>query len=387
MPEQHQFLPYARQVICEEDIEAVVAVLRSDYLTTGPLVSEFERRLAERHEVRYAVAVSSGTAALHSAAYAAGLGPGDTVAVPAVTFVASANCARYIGAEPVFVDVLPDSALIDLDALDTALSEGARATVPVHMTGRPVDMERVAALAARTGAIVIEDAAHALGTTWQGRPVGGRHAHMSILSFHPVKHVTTGEGGAVVTDDPRLYQRLVDFRNHGLIRDPARLEQPAPGPWYYEQQELGYNYRLTDMQCALGISQLGRLDEFLGKRRALAARYDDLLADVEHVRPAGDRDPRGVSAWHLYAVLIDFDAARVSRSDLMLALRARGIGTQVHYIPVPWQPYYRRRGWRPESFPGAARWYERTLSLPLYPGMKPVDVERVVAALREELDI
>ena len=381
-----RFLPYGRQTVEDEDIDAVVAVLRGDTLTTGPAVDEFERALAARVGAKHAVAVATGTAALHAAAFAAGVGPGDRVVVPAITFLATANCVRYLGAEPVFVDVDPDTALVDVDALERALAGGARAVIPVHMTGRPVDLPAVRARASAAGATVIEDAAHALGGAWDGDPIGsGRHSEQTIFSFHPVKHVTTGEGGAISTNDDELARRLRLFRNHGMERDAARLQQPSPGPWYYEQQVLGFNYRITDLQCALGTSQLRRLDANIARRRAIAARYDRLLRDVRHVTAAGSGDPRAASAWHLYAVLIDFTAAGRDRAAVMNGLRERGIGTQVHYIPVPAQPYYRQLGCDPAAFPGAARWYERELSLPMFPAMTDDDVDRVVAALADVL--
>lgn len=382
------FLPYGRQSIDEEDIAAVVACLRSDYLTTGPTVGAFEAALAEAVGARYAVAIANGTAALHAACDAAGLGPGDEALVPAVTFLATANAVRYVGAEPVFVDVGADDALMDLEDMARRVTPRTRAILPVHMTGRPAAMAQLHAFAQAHKLVVIEDAAHALGASLGGVPVGsGAFADMATFSFHPVKHVTTAEGGAITTNDPALYERLMIFRSHGMVREPARLEQPSPGPWYYEQQTLGYNYRLTDVQCALGLSQLKKLGRFVARRRELAARYDALLAGVPHVRPAG-RGPEGAeSAWHLYVALIDFEAAGVDRAEVMARLRERKVGTQVHYIPVPWQPYYRARGADPAAYPGAAAWYARTLSLPLYPDMADEDVERVVSALRAALGV
>jgi perosamine synthetase len=380
------FLPYGRQEIDDEDVAAVVASLRSDYLTTGPTVGAFEEALAASVGAKYAVAISNGTAALHAACAAAGLGPGDEALVPAVTFLATANAARYVGAEPVFVDVNPDDALIDLEDAARRLTPRTKAILPVHMTGRPADMAAVAAFARAHGLVVIEDAAHALGASFQGHPIGdGAFAQMATFSFHPVKHITTAEGGAITTQDPALYARLSTFRTHGMVREPAQLQRPSPGPWYYEQHELGYNYRLTDVQCALGLSQLRKLPGFLARRRALAARYDALLAGVAGVQPAGVGHPDAESAWHLYAVLIDFEAAGVDRATVMGRLKARGVGTQVHYIPVPEQPYYMARGADPAHYPGARRWYARTLSLPLYPGMADGDVERVVVALQAAL--
>lgn len=383
---QQPFLPYGRQWIDDEDVAAVVAALRSDYLTTGPAVAGFERRLAEQVGAAHVAALANGTAALHAACHVAGLGPGDEALVPAVTFLATANCVRYVGAEPIFVDVDPVSGLVSADALERAVGPRTRAILPVHLRGRSVEMAPVAALAARRGLTVIEDAAHALGARHAGSPVGcGRHAALSTFSFHPVKHATTGEGGAVATSDPELHERLLRFRNHGMVRDPGSLQRDSPGPWYYEQQELGYNLRITDLQCALGSSQLRRLDAFVARRQSLAARYDRLLAGLTQVQPTDPPEAAEGHAYHLYAVRIDFGAGGVERAAVMDGLRQRGIGTQVHYIPVPHQPYYQARGWRDEQFPGAWEYYQQTLSLPLYPAMQDTDVDRVVEGLAEVL--
>ena len=392
------FLPYGRQEIDEEDVAAVVKALRADFLTTGPAVAAFEGALIERTGARFAVAVSSGTAALHAACFAAGVREGDEVVVPAITFLATANCARYLGAEPVFADVDPDTGLVTREEIERKVSRRTRAVIPVDLTGRPADLAGVSEVARSCGAALIEDAAHSLGASYDGQPIGSsRHAAMTTLSFHPVKHVTTGEGGAILTNDERLAHLLRCFRNHGMVRegDGLPLENAPDGPWYYEQQFLGFNYRITDVQCALGLSQLAKLDRFLERRRALAARYDRLLCEasplVRPVCPGEDAGRAAIPAWrsayHLYAVLIDFEALGKRRADVVPALRSRGIGTQVHYIPVPFQPYYRARGARPEEFPGARRYSERTLSLPLFASMSEGDVDRVVDALAEVLSL
>ncbi len=383
---QLPFLPYGRHSIDEADVAAVVAALRRDYLTTLAAVAAFERALAVRLGAPHAAAVCNGTAALHAACHVAGLGPGDEALVPAITFLATANCVRYVGAEPVFVDVDPISGLMTSDSVKRALGPRTKAILPVHLRGRPVDMAPLVALAEQRGLLLIEDAAHALGASYGGAPVGsGRYAAMATFSFHPVKHATTGEGGAVTTADPALHERLLRFRNHGMVRAPAALERPSPGPWYYEQQELGHNLRITDLQCALGSSQLGRLSIFLERRRTLAARYDRLLADLHGVTPTDGPRAAAGHAYHLYAVRIDFGGLRRPRAAVMTGLRELGIGTQVHYIPVPHQPYYRARGWRAEQLPGAWDYYEHTLSLPLYPSMADTDVDRVVEALAQVL--
>lgn len=396
------FLPYARQSIDEGDIAAVAAVLRGDWLTTGPKVKAFEETFAAKVGARFAVSCSSGTAGLHLASLALALGEGDAIVMPALTFLATANAARYVGAEVIFAGVDPDSGLMgaaDLNAaLEGAADKGAKAVFPVHLNGQCRDMEAIAALAAERGLKVVEDACHALGTTYRtdrGETVSVgscRHGDIAVFSFHPVKIIAMGEGGAVTTNDEALYERLVKLRNHGITHDANAFENAelafdgdgSANPWYYEMPELGFNYRASDINCALGLSQLGKLDHFVSRRRALAARYDDLLAPLAPlVRPVSrvaDCEP----AWHLYVVLIDFTTAGISRAVLMQRLRDEGIGTQVHYIPVYEQPYYRRRYGR-QSLPGAEAYYARALSLPLFPAMSEADVERVVGALRGHL--
>lgn len=370
------FLPYGKQEIDDDDVAAVVAVLRSDFLTTGPAVERFEAALAETTGAAWAVAVSSGTAALHAACFAAGVTEGDEVIVPAVTFLATASCARFLGAEPIFADVDPNTGLIDPAEVRRRVTPRTRAVIPVHLNGATADLAGVRAVA--PGAVIIEDAAHALGG-----PRAFEDGSMATFSFHPVKHVTTGEGGAVAGDDQEKRARLLTFRNHGMVRAEAALRSASPGPWYYEQQHLGHNLRLSDLHAALGNSQLRKLPRFLARRRTLAARYDRLLAPIDGVEPAAGP----TSAYHLYAVQIDFDRFGVTRATVMARLREAGVGTQVHYIPLPMQPYYRDRGWRPEDFPGANHYYGRALSLPLFCGMEDGDVDRVVEGLLLALEI
>jgi UDP-4-amino-4,6-dideoxy-N-acetyl-beta-L-altrosamine transaminase len=381
------FLPYGRQSVDEEDIAAVVAVLRGDWLTQGPEVEAFERDLAQAVGARHAIAFCNGTAALHAACFAAGLGPGDEVITAPLTFAASANCARYVGARPVFADVEPVAGTLDPEALSRALTTRTRAVIPVHYAGQPAQMAEIRAIARASGLTVIEDAAHALGAASHGRPVGAcESSDMAVFSFHPVKHITTAEGGAVTTDDPELCERLRLFRSHGITKDPARIQRRggSPGPWYCEQVELGHNMRLSDIHCALGRSQLRRLDNFVARRRALADRYDALLAGMSNVMPLG-RLLDSVHAFHLYVVQIDFHGLGTDRARVMNALRDRGIGTQVHYIPVHLHPFHAADGWTPGAFPVAEAIYEQALSLPLFPAMADGDVDRVVAALREVL--
>lgn len=384
-------IPYGRQSISEKDIEAVVQVLRSDWLTQGPMVGEFERAVAERCGARYAVAVNSGTSALHIACAALGLGPDDVLWTSPITFVASANCALYCGARVDFVDIEPDTANIDVNCLEDKLRKAARTgslpkvVVAVDFAGQPCDLAEIRALADRYGFFVIEDACHSLGATYRGEPVGnGRYADITVTSFHPVKLITTGEGGMALTNDPDLATRMRRLRSHGITRDPDEMEGAPHGPWYYEQIQLGWNYRMTDIQAALGLSQVRRLEEFVARRRALAARYEDLLAGLP-VTPVTQLPDRK-SAWHLYVVRLDLAAiAPKARRDVFEALRASGIGVQVHYIPVHLQPWYRNMGFREGMFPGAERYYHGAISLPIYPDLSYEDQEKVVTALREAI--
>ena len=392
------FLPYGRHLIDDADVAAVSAVLRGDFLTTGPVVEEFEKAFARKVDARFAVACSSGTAGLHLAVMALGLGEGDTVIVPTVTFLATANAARFVGAEVAFADVDPDTGLLSAKTLAAALERlgapGARAVIPVHLAGQCTSMPEIASLAAEHGLAVIEDACHAVGATYAdvdgGKVAIGqcRHSRMAVFSFHPVKTITMGEGGVVTTKDEDIYHQLLTLRNHGMtadstvfVNDDLAFEAAdEANPWYYEMQRIGYNYRASAIHCALGLSQLGKLDRFAARRRALVERYDRLLEPLAPmVRPLA-RVAGGVPVWHLYVVLIDFAAAGLTRRDLMERLRAEGIGTQVHYIPVHEQPYYRGRYGRLE-LPGADAYYARALSLPLFPAMSDEDVDRVVGAL------
>jgi perosamine synthetase len=379
-------LPYGRQWIDDDDIAAVVDALRGAYLTTGPTVGQFEAMLAQTVGARHAVAVCNGTAALHAACAVAGLGPGDEVLVPAITFLASANCARYVDAEPVFVDVDPRSGLIDVGHAAKQIGAKTRAIIPVHLNGHTADLAGVRALADAHDLIVIEDASHALGARYRDSSIGDcRYSDMATFSFHPVKHITSGEGGAITTAKPELAAALEVFRCHGMVRDASKLRHESPGPWYYEQQTLGYNYRLTDVQCALGISQIRKLESFLARRRELVARYDRLFAAVAGVEPVASGGADTLGAYHLYAVHIDFAGAGMTRTAVMAGLREHNVLTQVHYIPVPAQPYYADRGADVRQFPGALAYYEGILSLPMYPAMRDEDVDRVVEALTRVL--
>ncbi len=395
------FLPYGRQLIEEDDVAAVAEVLRGDWLTTGPAVAAFEKALCEVTGAAHAVACANGTAALHLAALALRLSPGDRVIVPSITFLATANAVRLVGGEVVFADCDPDSGLMEAPQLDAAIrqagTEGGplKAVFPVHMAGQCAALADIAEVASRHGLAVVDDAAHAIGSRYltpQGgaRPIGdGRLTAMTTFSFHPVKTIAMGEGGAVTTNDAALAQDLRHLRSHGMLRDAERMQNAdlafdATGelnPWYYEMPEIGLNYRITDIQCALGLSQIKKLDRFVARRRALVRRYDERLAELAPLLRPIAKSEASEAAWHLYAVLIDFEAAGVSRAVVMERLRARGIGTQVHYIPVHLQPYYRER-YGAQRLPGAERYYARTLSLPLFASMQDADVDRVVEALR-----
>jgi len=393
----HDFLPYCRHLVEEDDIAAVTAVLRGPWLTGGPAVAGFESDLAAAVGAPYAVACANGTAALHLTALALGLGPGDAILVPAQTFAATANCGRFVGAEVVFTDVCPDSGLMRPQDLEAALAANQhrrlKAVYPVHLNGQPADMPALSAIARREGLVVVEDAAHALGSIGDGgAPVGNcQFADMTIFSFHPAKTIAMGEGGAVTTRSEALDRSLRDLRAHGIVRDPQRLTEMAlgfdgegqPNPWYYEMQSLGFNYRASDINCALGRSQLAKLSRFSTLRQTVMTAYDQALAGLAGVTPIRRR-PNVRPVWHLYAVHIDFAAVGRSRGQVMRDLAALGIGTQVNYIPVHWLPYYRQI--QPDlSLPGAEAYYSRCLSLPFSAAMGAEDVQRVAAALRQVL--
>lgn len=381
-------LPYGRQTIEDDDIDAVAQVLRGDFLTTGPTVDAFEGAFAEKVGARHAVACSNGTAALHLAMLALDVQPGEVVIAPSITFLATANCARFVGAEVVFADVDPLTGLITPDTLAQAIERVGgrrlRAVLPVHLRGDTAELPALEALAQSPGAVLVEDAPHALGSALKFGNTVERvgdcaHSAMATFSFHPVKTIATGEGGMVTTNDPRLAERLRRLRSHGMIR-------PEGGdPWWYEMPEVGFNYRLPDILCALGISQLAKLDRFAARRRALAARYETALAPLAPNLTLAVRPDWSDPVLHLLVALIDFQAVGKSRRQVVEDLKARGVGTQVHYIPVHTQPYYRQR-YGELDLPGASAWYDRCLSLPLYPGMEDEDVERVAAALAEVLN-
>jgi UDP-4-amino-4,6-dideoxy-N-acetyl-beta-L-altrosamine transaminase len=375
------YLPYGHQTIEDDDVQAVIEALRSDWLTQGPNVDRFEEALAATCGARYAVAFNSGTAALHAACAAAGLGPGDELLSPAFSFAASANCARYVGADVGFVDIDASTLACEAATFAEAAGERTRAVVPVHYAGRPVDLRGLEPLRAR-GVTVIEDAAHAIGTIGPHGPVGNcATSDMTCFSFHPVKTITTGEGGAVTTNDADFAERLRVFRTHGIVRRPPD-DDPSAGDWYYEISDLGMNYRITDVQCALGTSQLAKLERFVSRRNEIAARYRELFAgtDVDLQTPV---EPPLRHAYHLFVALLP---EGVDRKAVFEALRADGFGVQVHFIPIYWHPYYRRLGFERGLCPETERAYHRCLSLPVFPGVSDADVERSAAALLREVE-
>jgi UDP-4-amino-4,6-dideoxy-N-acetyl-beta-L-altrosamine transaminase len=380
-------IPYGRQSLDQADIDAVVTVLQSDWLTQGPTIERFEQAMAERCQADFAVAVCNATAALHIACLAAGLGPGDRLWTTPNTFLASANCGRYCGAEVDFVDIDPLTWNLDANALALKLEQAERdGTLPkvlvaVAFSGQSCDMRRIAELAGRYGFTVIEDASHAVGASYAGRPVGcGEFAAMTVFSFHPVKIITSAEGGMVLTNRPELAERLQRLRSHGMTRDPQQMTEASHGPWYYQQVELGFNYRITDLQAALGLSQLSKLEGFIERRRELAARYDGLLADLPLTLPGAQ--PEAESAWHLYVVRLQLDSIKLSHRQVFEGLRAAGIGVNLHYIPVHLQPYYRDQGFAEGDFPQAERYYAQAISLPLFPLLSDEQQDHVVEQLR-----
>ena len=380
-------LPYGRQTISQADREAVDAVLRGPFLTQGPAVPAFEQAVASRVGAAHAVAVNSATSALHLACLALGLGPGDRLWTTPITFVASANCGRYCGASVDFVDIDPASGLLSVAALERKLEraerEGAlpKLVVPVHLAGASCDLAAIAALAERYGFAVLEDASHAIGGSYRGEPVGScRYSAVTVFSFHPVKIITTGEGGLATTNQPQLARRMAELRSHGIVRDSDRFEQPPAGPWVYEQQELGFNYRLTDLQAALGLSQLQRLEAIVAERNQQLERYRQLLEPLPLRLLA---IPEAVhSAVHLAVVRLPVDDAALHRR-LFEGLRDAGIGVQLHYSPVHLQPYYRRLGFAPGQFPAAEAYGRSAISLPLFPGLTAADQQRVVNQLAQ----
>lgn len=371
-------ISYGKQYIDEDDINAVVNVLQSDYLTTGPVVTEFEKIVADYVGAKYAVAVSSGTAALHTACFAAGIQPGDEIITTPITFAASANCALYFGATPVFADIKRDTYNIDPKEIQKKITKHTKAIIPVHYTGQPCEMEEIQSIAKRYGLILIEDAAHALGAEYHGKKIGSI-SDMTIFSFHPVKHITTGEGGMITTNNETLYERLKLFRSHGIIRgEKCKVGNEKEGDWYYQQIDLGYNYRITDIQSALGISQMKKLDMFIERRKYLAERYNKAFSDRKEII-CPFQQIKCNSSWHLYVIQVDAE----KRLDLYDTLQKAGIHVNVHYIPVYQHPYYQNHGYNKIHCANAELFYKRIISLPLYYSLTDDEQDYVIHTIKE----
>lgn len=376
----HNSIPYGHHWIDKDDIESVIAALQSDFLTTGPKVDEFEKEFAKYVDSKYAVAVSSGTAALHTAAFAAGINSGDEVITTPMTFAASANCVLYQGGMPVFVDIDKKTYNIDPLKIKKKISRGTKAIIPVDYTGQPCDLDEINDIARESGLIVIEDASHAIGSIYQQKKIGSI-SDLSIFSFHPVKHMTTGEGGIVTTNSKELYEKMLLFRNHGITKDECDFFSNSKGMWYYEQQLLGYNYRITDLQCALGLSQLKKLDDFIKRRKDIAKRYDEEFSKIEGIiTPHQLYDVN--SSWHLYVIQLELEKLSCARKKIFDELHKKNIGVQVHYMPVYYHPYYQQIGYKKGICPNAEWLYERIISLPIYPKMTDEDVEYVVGTVK-----
>lgn len=378
-PVRDTYLPYGQQWIEDDDIEEVVKVLKSDYLTTGPKIEEFEEKFGKYVGVKYAVAISNGTAALHGASFAAGIKEGDEVITTPITFAASANCILYQGGKPIFADIDSSTYNIDPKDIEKKISSKTKAIVPVDFTGQPVNIDEINDIAKKYDLMVIEDGAHSLGAEYKGKKTGSL-VDMTTFSFHPVKHITTGEGGMITTNNKELYEKLKLFRTHGITRDKKILYNKNEGSWYYEQLELGYNYRITDIQCALGISQLNKIDKFLRRRREIAEKYNEYLKDIDGiVLPYQEEYIK--SSWHLYVIQLELEKFKVGRREIFEALQAENIGVNVHYIPVYYHPYYQKLGYKKGLCPNAEKLYERIITIPLYPKMTDKDVKDVVEAL------
>lgn len=382
-PVRKEYLAYGRQNIDDKDIEAVIKVLKGDYLTTGPFVKEFEEKVANYVGAKYAVAVSNGTAALHMACFVAGIKEGDEVIVSPMTFAASANAVLYCGGIPVFVDIDFLTYNIDPDRIEEKITNKTKAIIPVDFSGQAVDMDRIKEIADKHGLIIIEDAAHALGSEYKGRKVGSQ-ADMVEFSFHPVKPITTAEGGIVTTNKEDLYRKMMIFRSHGITRDHEVLNENH-GPWYYEQQFLGYNYRLTDVQSALGTSQMSKIDEFIARRREIVKQYNEAFKNLKEILTPFEADFSN-SGWHIYVIKVKPELLTVTRKEIFEALQAENIGVNVHYLPVYLHPYYRDLGYKKGLCPNAEELYENMITLPLFPSMTNKDVKDVIDAVGKVID-
>ena len=393
-PTRDKFLPYGLHWIDEDDIQEVVKVLKSDWITQGPKIREFEKALAKFTGAKYAVALSSGTAALHAACFAAGIAEGDEVITTPITFVASSNCVLYMGGRPVFADIEEDTYNIDPDEIQKKITNRTKAIIPVDFAGHPVDLDKVCKIAKSHNLVVIEDAAHALGAEYKGKKIGSI-SDMTIFSFHPVKHITTGEGGVVTTNNEEYYEKLLMFRTHGITRNFSKfankrlsfafnfqLSASHANPWYYEMQELGYNYRITDFQAALGLSQLRKLNKFISRRRGIVKNYNQSFQKVEEIIIPYEK-PGVKSSWHIYVIRMKLNKLRATRREIFEALRKEEIGVNVHYIPVYYHSYYKKLGYKEGLCPKAERYYEEAITLPLFPKMSDGDVKKVIISVKK----
>ncbi|WXR62337.1 UDP-4-amino-4,6-dideoxy-N-acetyl-beta-L-altrosamine transaminase [Peptostreptococcaceae bacterium AGR-M142] len=379
-----EYIPYGKQWIDDEDINEVIKVLKSDYLTTGPKVLEFEKKVANYVGAKYAVAFSNGTAALHAACFAAGVKECDEVITSPLTFAASANCALYMGAKPVFADVDLNNYNIDINDIKKKITDKTKVIIPVDFAGQAVDIDKIMKIADENNLIVIEDAAHALGSEYKGQKIGQK-AHMTEFSFHPVKHITTGEGGIITTNDKDLYEKLKLFRTHGITRDKEFLNNKDKPSYYYEQIELGYNYRMTDIQCALGISQLSKIDKFVQRRRDIVDIYNSELSSIDEIITPYEEE-YSKSSYHLYIIRLKLDKLKVDRDEIFKALQAENIGVNVHYIPVYHHPYYQNLGYEKNLCENTEKIYNSIITLPLYPKMNDVEIKKVIEAVKKVIN-
>ena len=383
-PVRDSYLSYGKQLIDENDIKNVIDILNEDYLTTGPTVNKFEKIVCDYVGSKYSVAFSSGTSALHAACFVAGINEGDEVITTPMTFAASANCILYCNGTPVFADINPNTYNIDICEIEKKITDKTKAIIPVHFTGQSVDLDPILDLAKKYNLIVIEDAAHALGTKYKGRYIGSI-SDMTMFSFHPVKTVTTAEGGMITTNSKEIYEKLLLFRTHGITRNKDFMTNKNEGPWYYEQIDLGYNYRITDLQCALGISQMNKLDSFIKRRKELVRMYNEHLSSIEGIILQKEEDFSDTSR-HLYIIRLELDKFKVGRKQIFEALLAENIGVNVHYLPVYLHPYYQKLGYKKGTCPNAESLYDSMITLPLYPAMSNNDFYDVINALNKVLD-
>ncbi|TDO95227.1 UDP-4-amino-4,6-dideoxy-N-acetyl-beta-L-altrosamine transaminase [Halanaerobium saccharolyticum] len=378
------FIPYGSQWIDEQDIEAVIKTLKSDYLTTGPKIKEFEDKFADYVDAKYAVAIANGTAALHAATYAAGIKEGDEVITTPLTFAATANSVLYQDARPVFADIDPKTYNIDPESIKDKITDKTKAIIPVHYAGQPCDMDKIKEIAAENDLIILEDGAHAVGATYKDQKIGCI-GDMTTFSFHPVKNMTTGEGGMITTDSKELYDKSLKFRTHGITKDESEYINKSDGPWYHEQQELGYNYRITDIQAALGITQLEKIDKFLARRREIVNKYNNEFKDIDGLIIPEQLENTN-AAWHIYVLQLELEKLTVDRKEIFEDLKEKNLGVNVHYIPVYFHPYYQSLGYDKGICPKAERLYERIITIPLYPKMTDQQVEEVITRIKSTFE-